>query len=209
MEARCPHAGWRYPRSASSLFAAADRVLPRAAGAGPPGLTTRAITAEAGVANGVLHRHFRDLDRFLAEFVASRLAAIAERPRRQLTAGAGQGTVAANLTSNAILALFGADALALMNLVAARPGLQPAAGPHRNPRGRHRRRRGAIFAAYLDAEEKLGRIAPGADTQALAFTLIGAVHHLVITSPAQLPHLPERVRRIVAALIAGMGANPG
>ena len=195
--------GVAIPEVREQLFAAAGRVL---AQAGPAGLTTRAITAEAGVANGVLHRHFRDLDRFLAEFVASRLAAIAETAA-SMPSRAGQGTVAANLT-DAILALFGADALALMNLVAARPGLQPAA-EHAATSG------GGIgdveghFAAYLDAEEKLGRIAPGTDTQALAFTLIGAVHHLVITSPAGLPDLPERVRRIVAALIAGMGANPG
>jgi len=65
------------------------------------------------------------------------------------------------------------------------------------------------FAAYLDAEEHLGRIAPGTDTQALAFTLIGAVHHLVITNPAGLPDLPARVHRIVVALMAGMGPHPG
>jgi len=38
--------------------------------------------------------------------------------------------------------------------------------------------------------------------------LTGAVHHLVITSPASLPDLPQRVRRIVAALIVGMGLIP-
>ena len=173
--------GVAIPEVREQLFAAADRVL---AQAGPPGLTTRAITAKAGVANGVLHRHFRDLDRFLAEFVASRLAAIAETAA-SMPSRAGQGTVAANLT-DAILALFGADALALMNLVAARPGLQPAADHTETPGDGIGDVEGH-FAAYLDAEEKLGRIAPGADTQALAFTLIGAVHHLVITSPASPP----------------------
>ena len=64
--------GVAIPEVREQLFAAADRILGRA---GPAGLTTRAITAEAGVANGVLHRHFRDLDAFLAEFTASRPAA--------------------------------------------------------------------------------------------------------------------------------------
>ena len=57
------------------LFAAADRVLVRD---GPAGLTTRTVTAEAGVANGVLHRHFRDLDEFLASFVAGERQAVAD-----------------------------------------------------------------------------------------------------------------------------------
>jgi len=64
------------------------------------------------------------------------------------------------------------------------------------------------FAAYLDAEEHLGRIAPGTDTQALAFTLIGAVHHLVLTNPADLPDLLQRIGRIVAPLIADIGPSP-
>jgi hypothetical protein len=50
---------------------------------------------------------------------------------------------------------------------------------------------------------------PGADTQTLAFTLIGAVHHLVLTNPAGLPDLPQQVARIVAALTAGLGPAPG
>jgi len=66
----------------------------------------------------------------------------------------------------------------------------------------------AVFRRLPRRRGKLGGIAAGTDTQILAFTLIGAVHHLVITSPASLPDLPQRVRRIVAALIVGMGLIP-
>ena len=195
--------GVAIPEVREQLFAAADRILGRA---GPAGLTTRAITAEAGVANGVMHRHFRDLDAFLAEFAASRLAAIAGTAA-SLPSRAGQASVAANLT-DAALTLFGANALALMNLVAARPGVAPALEhAATGPGGGIGDVEGHV-AAYLDAEKDLGRIAPGTDTQALAFTLIGAIHHLVITSPGGLPDLPQRVRRIVTALIAGMGPAP-
>src|SRR5215467_14815935 len=120
----------------------------------------------------------------------------------------GQGSIAANLT-DATAALFGADAQALMNLVAARPELGPAVAHAAPPAGG-----GGIgdveshFAAYLDAEKQAGRIAAGTDTQALAFTLIGAIHHLVITNPGGVPDLTSRVRRIVAALIAGTGPAP-
>jgi len=51
------------------LFDAAERVLLRA---GPSGLTSRAVTDEAGCAKGVLHRHFTDFDAFLAELVLDR-----------------------------------------------------------------------------------------------------------------------------------------
>ena len=195
--------GVAIPEVREQLFEATDRLLARD---GPAGLSTRAITSEAGVANGMLHRHFRDLDAFLTEFAGSRLAALADGAA-SLPSRAGHGSVAGNLT-DATLALFGPSALALMNLVAARPDLRPAVEHGAAPAGGGISDVESQFAAYLDAEKELGRIAPSADTQALAFTLIGAVHHLVLTSPASLPDLPQRVARIVAALTAGLGPSP-
>jgi len=195
--------GRAIPGVREQLFQAADRLL---VSAGPTALTTRAITSEAGVANGVLHRHFRDLDTFLAEFAADRLQAIADTAAT-LPARAGQGTVIGNLT-DATLALFGSSALVLVNLVASRPALGTAlehvttAGSGLGDVEKH-------FTAYLEAEKKLGRIAADADTQTIAFTLLGSVHHLMVTNPAGLPDLPQRVRRIVEALAAGMQPDPG
>ena len=196
--------GVAIPEVREQLFEATDRLLARD---GPAGLSTRAITSEAGVANGMLHRHFRDLDAFLAEFAAGRLQAIADSAAA-LPARAGHGTVTGNLT-DATLALFSSNALALMNLVAARPQLGPALD-HATPAGS-----GGLgdveehFAAYLDAEKKLGRIAPDTDTQTHAFALLGSVHHLMMTNPAGLSDLPHSVRRIVEALAAGMRPDPG
>lgn len=198
--------GVAIPEVREQLFAAADRVLARN---GPAGLTTRAVTAEAGVANGVLHRHFRDLDEFLVSFVASRLEAIAGGAAA-LAGRAGHGSVTGNLTE-ATVALFGPGAQALMSLVAAKPELSPALDHDVGGAGgagglgdieRH-------FAAYLDAEQKLGRIGPAADTEALAFTLLGTAHHLIITRRGDAPDLKrpdlkQQVQRIVAALVAGM-----
>ena len=191
--------GVAIPEVREQLFAAADRLLARS---GPAGLSTRAITGEAGVANGVLHRHFRDLDAFLAEFAADRLQATADGAAA-LPARAGHGTVTGNLT-DAMLELFGANALALMNLVAARPELGPAI-EHVTTAGSSGL--GDVethVADYLEAEKKLGRIAAGADTQTHAFALLGSVHHLTMTNPAGLADLPDRIRRIVTALVAGM-----
>lgn len=193
--------GVAIPEVRGQLFAAADRVLARH---GPAGLTTRAVTAEAGVANGVLHRHFRDLDEFLAAFVASRLHGITDGATA-LPGRAGHGTVAGNLTE-ATVAVFGTNAQALMSLVAAKPELG-AALEHATGRAGGLGDIEQQFAAYLDAEQKLGRVGPGADTETLAFTLLGTVHHLVITRRMDAPGLQQQVRRIVAALIAGMDAG--
>jgi AcrR family transcriptional regulator len=193
------------PEVREQLFAAADRVLARN---GPVGLTTRAVTTEAGVANGVLHRHFRDLDEFLASFLASRLQVIAASAAT-LPGLAGHGSVARNLT-DATVAVFGASAQALMSLAATKPELGPAmkhdAGSADGLGDIERH-----FSAYLDAEKQLGRIGPGADTETLAFTLLGTAHHLVISRRGDTPGLRQQVRRIVSALVAGMdtgAANP-
>ncbi len=72
------------------LFDAAERVLLRD---GPSALTTRAVTAEAGVAHGVLHRHFADFDAFLAELVLDRIGRM-DSQAAALREAAGTGTVA-------------------------------------------------------------------------------------------------------------------
>lgn len=190
--------GVAIPEVREQLFAAADRVLARH---GPAALTTRAVTSEAGVANGVLHRHFRDLDEFLATFAASRLQAIADGPAA-LPGRAGHGTITGNLTE-ATVAVFGASAQSLMGLVAAKPELG-AALEHATGQAGGLGDIEQYFAAYLDAERKLGRVGSGADTETLAFTLLGSVHHLVITRQLDAPDLRRQVHRIVAALVAGM-----
>lgn len=194
--------GVAIPEVGEQLFAAADRVLARD---GAAGVTTRAVTAEAGVANGVLHRHFRGLDDFLAAFVASRLSGIASGTA-ELPGRAGEGTVAGNLTQ-ATMAVFGASAQALMSLVAAKPEL----GKVLEHDAQDTDGLGSIerhFAAYLDAEKNLGRIGAAADTQTLAFTLLGTVHHLILTRRGDTPGLRSQVDKIVAVLVAGMNPEP-
>ena len=183
----------RDPRG--QLFDAAERVLLRD---GPSGLTSRAVTAEAGVAKGVLHRHFADFDAFLAELALDRVARIGAQAAA-LRAMAGSGTVAGNLAA-ALPDLFSPAILALIGLVIARDELRAwlrAATGSRIPLISEST---AMTADYLAAERDLGRVAADADIGTLAPTLIGAAH-LLFTDADGTPE-PAAVARVVAAVLA-------
>jgi AcrR family transcriptional regulator len=188
--------GVTIPDVPKQLFQAAERVLMRA---GPSGLNSRAITSEAGVAKGVLHNHFPDLDGFLAAFVLDRFRLTAEDAAK-LPSRAGTGTVVGNLTDTA-LSVFGPNALALISLVTSRPALMLRLQRSVDAGAPDLQTIEDAFAAYLNAEKQLGRIAAAADTETLALTLVGTIHHLFVTGRASGPDLRRRVRRVVAALV--------
>ncbi|WP_419999869.1 TetR/AcrR family transcriptional regulator [Streptomyces boninensis] len=176
------------------LFAAAERVLLRA---GASGLTSRAVTEEAGVAKGVLHRHFADFDDFLAALVEDRIARLGERSE---LLDPGTGSVAGNLT-DALTDLFETVAVSIVALIFARDALRerlrrttPVGVPLLTEAA-------AMLADYLRAERDLGRIAADADVDVLAPTLIGSGHLIAAGSGA--PDAAE-VRRTVTAVLGGV-----
>jgi AcrR family transcriptional regulator len=182
----------------AQLFAAADSVLLRD---GPSALTTRAVTAEAGVATGVLHRHFADFDDFLAQYILDRIDRM-DGQAAALREAAGTGTVVGNL-ADALSALFSSVAVAVVALITFRDEL----------RARLRRAFPAgvpvlteavdMIAGYLIAERERGRIVPGADVGALAPALIGAAH-LLFADRTGRPPGDDEVRRMVATVLAGV-----
>jgi AcrR family transcriptional regulator len=183
----------RDPRG--QLFDATERVLLRD---GPGGLTSRAVTAEAGVAKGVLHRHFADFDAFLAEFALDRLAGLGAQAAA-LLALAGSGTVAGNLAA-ALPDLFSPAILALIRLVIARDEVRDRLRAATGSRVPLVSESTAMVAGYLAAERDLGRVAADADIGTLAPTLIGAAH-LLFTDADGAPE-PAAVARTVAAVLA-------
>lgn len=190
----------RDPRQ--QLFEAAERILLRA---GPNALTSRAVTAEAGVAKGVLHRYFPDFDAFLAELVRDRIRGL-QALGAALNASAGTGTVADNLTG-ALVDVFDPVATSIVGLVIARDELRArlrASGSTGIPLMGEA---AAVLASYLTAERDLGRIAPDAEVDVLAPTLLGAAHLLFADREAGPPDRAA-VRRTVTAVVAGVMA-PG
>jgi AcrR family transcriptional regulator len=185
------------------LFGAAERVLLRA---GPQGLTSRAVTTEAGCAKGVLHRHFADFDAFLAELVLNRIGRM-DTQAAALRGAAGTGTVAGNLT-DALTALFGSVAVGIVGLLAFRDKLR-ARLRETIPAGVPVLTEGTIMIAeYLAGERDLGRIAAGADVDGLAPILVGTVHLIAAGRDGAPPDAAE-IRRAVDTVMAGVLREPG
>ncbi|MFC8518878.1 TetR/AcrR family transcriptional regulator [Streptomyces sp. NPDC057257] len=185
----------RDPRQ--QLFEAAERVLLRA---GPTALTSRAVTEEAGVAKGVLHRHFKDFDDFLTELVRDRIDRLASRGE-SLRAAAGTATVADNLTG-ALMDVFDTVGVAVVSLVIARDELRArlrALGPPGIPLMGEAAR---MLAAYLAAERDLGRVTDDADVDVLAPTLLGAAHLLFADRESPAPDTAS-VHRVVTTVVSG------
>jgi AcrR family transcriptional regulator len=179
------------------LFDAAERILVRD---GPSGLTSRAVTTEAGVAKGVLHRHFPDFDAFLIDLILDRTDRIQDQALR-LTESAGSGTVAGNL-SESLTELFSSVAVAMVSLLIFRDDLRKRLREIR-PAGVPVLSEGtAMTASYLAAELELGRISDDADVETLARILIGTTHMLFVGGEGVAPGR-ESVEKIVGTVIAG------
>ncbi|WP_327634931.1 TetR family transcriptional regulator [Kribbella sp. NBC_00482] len=177
------------------LFDAAERVLLRD---GPEALTSRAVTAEAGCAKGVLHKHFTDFDGFLAELVLDRIRRLDDQAEALLKA-AGQGSVVDNLTAM-LTDLFGSVAVAIVSLTISRDGLRarlreavPTGVPILSEAGQ-------AIRDYLAAEQTYGRIRPDADTDVLGLTLIGSTHMMFADRTGSRP-TPADVRAFVASVV--------
>jgi AcrR family transcriptional regulator len=184
------------------LFDAAERVLLRD---GPSALTSRAVTAEAGVAKGVMHRHFTDFDAFLAEFVLDRVERM-DPEAAALREAAGTGTVAGNL-AGALTALFSSAAVAIVALVDFRDELRarlreswPAGVPVLTEAM-------VTIASYLTAERDLGRIAADADIDTLSAVLMGAGHRLFADRTGAPPEAAA-VTTMVTTVIGGIVRDP-
>ncbi|WP_173317304.1 TetR family transcriptional regulator [Streptomyces fulvorobeus] len=191
--------GVAIPDLRERLFAAAERVVARD---GAAALTSRAITAEAGCAKGVLHTHFAGLDEFVAELLLDRFACSA-RDAAALQAKVGQATVADNL-QEVVLALLDSLPPAVVGLAMTRP----AAALHT----REGFQSGApafdaiqhAFTAYLRAEQRGGRLPVGADVATVALALVGTTHHLLMTrTPGQGEEAQATTQRLLAVLLGG------
>jgi AcrR family transcriptional regulator len=177
------------------LFDAAERVLVRD---GISALTSRAVTTEAGVAKGILYRHFSDFDAFLAAFVLTRIERLDARST-DLRACAGTGTVADNLV-DALAMTLDSSAIRIVTLIGSRHELlvrlrltTPTGIPLLAETTK-------MISAYLTAERGLGRIPLEADVDSLAVSLVGGAH-LTVAGREGAPSDPGDLRRVMTTVL--------
>ncbi|MGA2528066.1 MAG: TetR family transcriptional regulator [Acidimicrobiales bacterium] len=180
------------------MFDAAEHVLGRD---GASGLTSRAVTTEAGVAKGVMHSHFADFDSFLAELTLNRVTQL-DGASRALCDAAGTGTVVDNLV-DALIAVFSPLAVAMVALVITRDGLRARLREVGAARFPLIAEGSAMVAAYLTAEKALGRVATVVDIPTYSHMLIGAVHLLFTDTESDIPDT-ETLHKVVATVMKGV-----
>ena len=208
------------------LIATAARLIGER-GTGAP--TVRDIAREAKVADGVLYNYFEDKEDLLANALLAHVAGVMTSAP-PLLPEPGTGDVADNLrrfidgglevltrvtpafaglvTQPRVLARFhamvGGDAAF---------GAETAAQPEEQESG-HGRGLPAMLAAYLRAEQQLGRIAPAADIDAVVILIVGAIHGQVLprlifsppgTSVAATP--ADVPGRLAETILAGIGVT--
>lgn len=174
---------------------------------GPASVTTRRIATVAGCSEGSIYNHFTTKEALVA-------AAVGERfrfPHRvsELAASAGEGEVLERLREVASLALdFYEQGSPMLAYASGRREVMRAHAREVHERGGGPWRTLDNLAAWLGAEQKLGRVHPDADPHAAASALLGSCLWHTIVAHAWGPDLaPDRMtvrERAVSAVWRGL-----
>ena len=136
--------------------------------------TTREIAREAGFSEGTLYKHFESKDELFMRVLAERLPSFVALAK-ELPGRAGRGTVEETLQEVARMALpFFAQGLPIIASVFSEPSLLARHAEELRKRGGGPQRANEAVAAYLRAEQELGRVRRDADPEAAAAMLLGA-----------------------------------
>jgi len=174
--------------------------------------TTKQIAARADLSEAALYRHFSDKAELFLCVIAERLPQLS-MALQDLTGQVGHRSVRANLEDIARVALpFYNETLPIVTSLFAEQDLlaQHQARMRSNNIGPHR----ALeqLAAYLRAEQRLGRVSPRSDPEAAAALLLGACQTRALTrrflGESDPPASDERfVKSVVRTLLEGLAVD--
>ncbi|GAA1075931.1 TetR/AcrR family transcriptional regulator [Tsukamurella spumae] len=153
------------------LFSAAEAVILRD---GVVGLKGRAVTAQAGVATGLLHAHFVDFEGFLADYAVDRSFALGAEAAEAAPSGIGTETSVAEAVCAQLDALSQPTAAVFARLLAARPDLRERAAEVLGAEAAGFEGVTAVVAELLEAEGRTGRLRAEMRAGDLAYAAVGA-----------------------------------
>ena len=172
-------------------------------------MSTRDIARTAGVAEGALYHHFADKAELLLAVIQAGMGEF-KQVVDSLALQVGKRSVRANLEQVAraaldfhlrvapmVCSLYSDRALLLrVRQILDRQKLGPGES-------------GAALAAYLEAEQRLGRVTPGANTRAAAELLLAGCFQASMREhfSCQASPLKHGVRDMVGALMDGLAPN--
>jgi AcrR family transcriptional regulator len=178
-------------------------------------VTTKDIAREAGYAEATLYRHFQDKTELLLAVMAERISGHFLQLIRELPGRAGQGSVAATLEDLVTAAVAFFSHTMPLNVAL---GADPALTARHNARLRELGAGPDValhnVAAYIEAEQHLGRVRPEASPHAAAAILLGVsfnyaeIRHVAGMESVVLPaerFAPEVVRTLMAGLASAVG----
>jgi AcrR family transcriptional regulator len=136
--------------------------------------TTKEIAREAGYSEGALYKHFENKEDLFLSVLAERLPSFVALSE-ELPGRAGRGTVRETLEEVARTALaFYAESVPISASVFSEPELLVRHAEELRRRGAGPQKANEAVAAYLRAEQDLGRVRRDADPEAAAALLLGA-----------------------------------
>jgi AcrR family transcriptional regulator len=203
------HTHWVSPHSVidlrEQLLDAAARVLEQH---GPAAVTTRRIAEEAGCSEGSIYNHFANKDELLACVVSERIARFPAKISG-LAATAGTGDVREHLQEIATLAVaFFRRGMPMLSFAAHDVGAVREHCRVQHEAGHGPRRTAENLAAWLRAEQALGRVHVEADPEGVASALLGScMFHVIVSStwgPGGPPDDPAAIDHAVNAVWRGL-----
>lgn len=171
--------------------------------------TTKEIARAAGFSEATLYKHFTSKEELFLRVVMERMPSFVELMKRLRTL-VGTATVEANLTQVASAAIdFYCHIMPMGSSLFSSPDLLSSLRDELRERDAGPHKANQAVASYVAAEQALGRIQAGLDSEATAYLLLGSCFQRAYWSrflgePFEAEAMATFAANLVAALLKGL-----